>query len=299
MITLDSVFRTAHGKLKGCEDYALCGKSNRFSYGIVADGCGSSEHATLGARLLALGVEREIKEYSAIYLPDIHDFDIYSLSTMILDAAKRVNTTMSSFGVTCPTDYMSTLLCMVCVKDCQDRERLTVCGFGDGGFFYKRKGCDDLLGLTFEFSNNAPYYPFYETYKNNYLEQVDYEGKEYVISKGKYTSRHSGDCVILSSGLTDISKLSTFVAHRKYFSYDLCYDDLDFALVTSDGIGSITGKPNEYDGWSAAKDIFDFKSMQGEFLQRRVNAHFKREEKAGCFHMDDFSAAGICFNIEV
>lgn len=289
MTTLDSVFRTAHGKLKGCEDYALCGKRNRFSYGIVADGCGSSEHASLGARLLALGVESEITGFSSYFLPDVYDFDVYSLSTMILDAAKRVNTTMSSFGVTCPTDYMATLLCMVCVKDYQDRERLTVCGFGDGGFFYKKKGCDRISGFTVEFSNNAPYYPFYETYENNYLKEVDPDGKEQVIF-------NEGIEVGGVFPFRDRVSLSDFVKDEKLFAEELFCDELDFALITSDGIESIIGKPDKYDGWSAAKDIFDFKSMQGEFLQRRVNAHFKREEKAGCFHMDDFSAAGIVFH---
>jgi hypothetical protein len=70
---------------------------------------------------------------------------------------------------------------------------------------------------------------------------------------------------------------------EKSFSASTNIDELEYILLFSDGVCAF-----QKDYKEIIKELCEFKSFQGEFLQRRLSALFKRQWK-DYYCMDDFS----------
>jgi len=81
---------------------------------------------------------------------------------------------------------------------------------------------------------------------------------------------------------------------KESFYQEYSNPDIDFVLVSSDGLDSFTVGTTDAP-LSVEKEFTSFKSLTGDFVQRRM-MRFRKDTKAkGNTHFDDISAAAISF----
>lgn len=158
---------------RNCEDYALSGIYNDMAYTIVSDGCSSSEHSDVGARLLShitKGVLIHLKDRGVINTPE------YSSIFRELVLRKSIEV-KNSLGL--PTDAFDATLLISTVLD----DNIVNIAWGDGYVIYKTKD-GKLITYGINFSTGAPYYLSYEmspSKKQAYMEEDEWCNKFYTL----------------------------------------------------------------------------------------------------------------------
>jgi hypothetical protein len=250
---------------KICEDYTIVGDG----FAIVSDGCSSSEHTDIGARLLALSARdmllRLFKDGQVCDTPNENCKWFESLSV---------------FGA------LSLAQMLDLKEECLDATLLVA--FVHGGSVHIYMYGDGYVCITFrdgrreywsvDYPCNAPYYPSYQLDPNRdkyYRDQV----KHYRVS-------HIRDGIVDSVKI-DIDKSMYLVRSASRVSN---------VVMMTDGAGSFldksnTGKP--VDDISILDALTDFKTMKGEFVRRRARAAIKKWKKDRIEHYDDLAIAGI------
>ena len=91
---------------------------------------------------------------------------------------------------------------------------------------------------------------------------------------------------------------------KKNFEFTCDMYDFDLVVLMSDGIHSFKEIEQslvpyaktfqrDIDYLEVSKELFQFKQMNGVFIQRRCQKFFKNCKGKGWYHFDDFSMAGI------
>jgi len=241
---------------KVCEDYALSG-SEPFLYLIVADGCSSSPHTDIGARILA-HIAKDI------LITCNRDIDYKGLGLLTIKLARQ---TISSLGL--PYSCLdSTLLVAFEKGNCW-----TAFLYGDGSIIYKQENSYPHMSST-SYSSNMPYYLSYWSD----LARKEVYKKANVLLKLSHKNLDGGDCQSYQLNYD--------------FEHQRIYEDCSLLILCTDGIESFTSTMDSSYQYPVASSLVNIKTTKGEFIKRRAGRMLKNlSNDHNVYPMDDFSVA--------
>ena len=263
-----------------CEDYTLHGYlgNENNPYIILCDGCSSSKNSDFGARLLARACERALNNI-AVFFGSFSSDNKYAAIYEYLERETLYFLRDSLSALAFPVDVSCATLLVSFVIN----EHSFVYARGDGTILIKELGaiCNDSARINY--LSGAPYYLAYEL---NPGMMSDY------VSKYNMT-------VTFTELIHDIVPPHPFSYSKTYWRHG---DStlIDFILLSSDGIESfkpldstnVNGKALS-DANAVLNRVSGFKSLNGEFVSRRMNAFSRDNNKSGIVHTDDVSVAAI------
>lgn len=270
ILNTDSFF-TIGSTHKTCDDYSL---SNIIDYGMldssafsaICDGCSGSNFTDTGARIIAKCAENATK----YYLPDEKVFRTRVLSRI---AFIRDELLLNK-------DALDATLLFAQA----DRSGYEIRAYGDGSII-KIRNDGNIEFTLIEYPSGAP------LYMNYYIDDE---------RLGRYKKTFGLQRKIFRYLITPIDfsvKLEIDETGGPFVEYG--NNDYKVIAVTSDGIASFMKFSNgsEYpaDIVEIVRNLADFKSVKGEFIQRRMNGFKNYCQKNSLKHTDDFSIAGISF----
>jgi len=277
----DKYFKT--GKIHSvCEDYAIADNNQGFPIIVLSDGCSSSMHTDVGARILAHCCRNRLKKIDIFKFAERENFedaldfyeDYIKHAIWPADATRRqMNLPEECLDATLLIAF--TLLGEVIVSIAGD------------GVFAVHDPKDNLLKIfQIKYLTNAPYYLSYqldpqrsENFKNEFTSTKII--KEYTLDLNTNT-------------LIDITEKESDepISHWHFYK-----SDYDVIALFSDGVE--TFRLNTSKGFITSKvyeiisELINFKTIKGSFIQRRCKSFFKHCTRTKMQHDDDFSMAAI------
>lgn len=246
-----------------CEDYALAYTSAGLSYAIVSDGCSASNDVDFGSRCLAMSAKRELRLNN----------NPSNAVNFGLDAITNAQRVIDVFPYLSPTFLDATLL-VAWVKDGKAQFYM----YGDGVVVSRSAKTGKVVGYHVQLSSGAP---DYLSYNLDPMRCQAYEAIEY--NKKVITVYDNQNGVMTSEG----KPLMPYVGTWKV-------EEGDIIAVVSDGINSFRKMNNDIIPWTDLIDEFTgYKTVEGEFVARRIAAFKRKCLKEGITHSDDISAAAI------
>lgn len=266
----DSYYEIGAGHVY-CQDYSRAGKLFSFDetyYVSVSDGCSSSKDSDLGAR------------FWAKYLPTL----LHALTFEKNIEEEAITKILSDLG---EDDYDESYdATMVGALYDKAKDILYYAIIGDGKILFHNK--DYLLVESLSFKSNAPYYPTYHIDKARAKGYDEAFGTDYGdLNVNIYSS---DDKNIL---LAQEFKKKLFVKKFENFSKT----NYTAVSVTTDGLDTFYNKDTRVSIPldKVLKEIFPFKNLQGQFVERRMLAFKRFCEKNNWAHFDDISLATMHF----
>lgn len=292
-----------------CEDYALAGTYKDMGYAVVCDGCSSSPHTDVGARIMA-----HIARDALMYLHQRGHMDKHPSVSHIRDSfeeivVKKALEVKSTLRLDLE-NFDTTLLIAGATPHIQ-----FAMGFGDGVIaVFQEGGSVHITDL--EYSQNAPMYLSYEMSldrRDGYLQT--FPGQ--TITRSEYLARNRD--------LSDIERFYHFndLETDWHLLTDLtCRDPIeedepDQDQIDEDEFCRRTPKTcialfsdgvKTYEGWKHgfAEDTkgplsmeevlaegLAYKNPAGQFVERRMRRMARDYSRAGVVHQDDVSCAAI------
>jgi hypothetical protein len=248
-----------------CEDYALAYADEHIGYAIISDGCSASPNVDFGSRAIAMSAENILRT-------NINPTD---LGNEIIQNARKV---FDIFPLLHPQTLDATLV-MAWVKD----KKITCHIYGDGVVVHKTN--DGIKTVHVQLTSGAPDYLAYRLSPSRmaaYKALVD--NKKNVITE---SCKNGDDFTFLLGDLVSYNPLEPVV-----LTWDA--QDGDIVAVISDGINSFrkaNGEPITCS--SLIGEFLGFKTLEGEFVTRRISAFKRKCAKEGITHFDDISMAAI------
>ncbi len=245
------------------EDYAFSADASDYSWAAVSDGCsGATGRSDLGARVMVLAVQALIEQYG----PEV--INSGGFKKMFYAACVPWYALMK-------TDDMFATLAVV-AGDC-NAVYATV--MGDGAVLFKY--ADGRVGLIeVSYPENAPDYPIYHIAP----ELHERWKTAYPAPKQLVRIVYSAAGELIEKSALDGDVWRFFPAVEKI----VC------VAVASDGIGS----RREKSSIETVREILDFKSTSGAFLQRRLGSVARRSwRESRTEPFGDLSVAAIWFGV--
>ena len=279
---------------KICQDYAISGDG----YAIVSDGCSSSEHTDIGARVLSMCARELILRFlkssdGSHSVPDYVFAGDYIVG--------RAWSSVQNLGL--PMSCLDATLIMAFVYDGDCH----VYRYGDG-YVMLYRGDDNVgvYGNGIECWNGYAMSPIDDEI-TTFANKVEYprNAPNYLTYRLDFKRQRIYDEMVGN----DIRGFdSQNLSEWDYYDVDRCefYDyykftDVHKLIIGTDGIGSFIEKSNgiaeEFLDLKVIEQILAFKNTKGEFIQRRCRSMIKKMKKNNIDHYDDFAVAGI--NLEV
>lgn len=236
------------------------------AWAIVADGCGGSGGRTdLGAREWVLAADQLLADKSLLDAPG---------AEIQLDLLTRADARLQQLP---PEDALATLVLLEATP-----ARLRAMFFGDGALLL-RHGDGTVTFVNVQFDTNAPQYLAY----HRQLRHLDQWQREYGHGHRRVvTNRLGADGELLGIRVHEESALAPLWAH----ALDLAREDIDLAIVTTDGIGSFEEPVKLFE---LARELTAVRSPTGAFLRRRLGRLGREWRTAGTLPADDLTVAGI------
>jgi hypothetical protein len=250
---------------KVCQDYALAGRSKSGkAFAIVSDGCSSSPHTDVGARLLVWAA-REMLEKDIS--PDIKQIirraaalaTLCSLPQTCLDATLLIAHEKSGF--------------------------IKINMWGDGIIvFQNRQG--EMSANWAEYDSGAPFYPSYGLDKKRLA---------------RYRQKYGDDKRNIYAFIDGAANLAEITHAEEHLACEL-YIDKGFVLIGSDGVMAFgeaetteTSKTiNPVAPGKVAEKLAAIKGFRGEFVTRRCNRFFSKQcPQLSWEPQDDVAIGGI------
>lgn len=248
-----------------CEDYAISSIFGNLAYAIVCDGCSASPDVDFGARVLAMSAKKILLKM--MDEGDMHEPpNLFGACSII--AANRIFEIFPYLH----SQALDATLNAAWVYD----NKLTAVMYGDGIFIHKKK--DDYDAYLVQLENGAPDYLSYMLDKDRMREY------ERMCPNNKVTYK--------KTRITDIS--SSLSNPFNPFIIQCPVEKGDIIAVISDGMNSFRNQDDSSIAWyDIINEFTGFKSMEGEFVQRRLNAFKRKCLKESIHHYDDISIAAI------
>jgi hypothetical protein len=294
MIQLDAAFRIGEAHAV-CQDYALASPA-RADGGLhavlLSDGCSSSPHTDIGARLLAHQVwgdlprlTRQLAVCSGDPPPSVADAVLSRSYRRAARLANRLGLPGSCLD--------ATLLGLVDIPGDGDGTPRTLYTlfYGDGAAAYGR--CDDsLVVLECTYPAGYPFYPAYFASEGRLERWRGIDDNAQTLTRTVYAA----DGTVLDEQKT-ISEAPLHLFRTG--AADLA--GMTFAAVFSDGVRSFhreaeTGvrAPVSYD--EVIRELTAFKSCTGVFVNRRLRRFAEEAAARGWHQHDDLSVAAMAFD---
>jgi hypothetical protein len=257
-----------------CEDYATHWLEPNLAAAIVCDGCSSSQKSDVGARLLAeaflacLKTDRPLQKEDAEFIPYLQaslNYRLRSLSNLLHLPEEALD---------------ATLLAAVAFPN---TKQLLLFLYGDGHIIYRTKSEETFI-LSKHYPSGAPYYINYLLR----LKRAEAYREQFGPPDSETTLTH-----FTKEGETTITHLENHAHH----TFCLPLDTLEWVAVFSDGADTFQ-TPN-HEGTLPAQQILTeltaYKTLEGEYVKRRMNRFQKEAHKVGKSHFDDLACAGLAF----
>ena len=242
-----------------CEDYALEGGDDYFTYAIVSDGCSASESVDFGARVLAMSAKKVLKE-----IENGNDLNAEEFGEEAIQNAAKVIDIFQYLSYQC----LDATLLVAWVQN----KNLRIYAYGDGMILHRKK--NDTKIFHIHLTSNAP---DYLSYNINVIRRKQYnELKD-----------NKKEVWISYDGIHDYKPFDPFV-------YEFPVEEGDVISLISDGINSFRKADYTPIPWQELVDEFTlYKNFEGEFVLRRISAFKRKCLKEGWVHSDDISIASI------
>lgn len=250
-----------------CEDYVSVGDN----FAIISDGCSSSEHTDIGARVLCMSARELLTRYLRTCAKEHVEINYNFFRTYVMARSMSV---IQPLGI--PSTSLDATLIVAFVRNgC-----LTVYIYGDGYVSIKYKNGEQVFH-KYEFKDNSPYYPIYSIdYDRDriYRKEVGESFKSCLGKNGTVWKVFNGNINTDEIVWENTDKISS-------------------VIIATDGMGSFLEKK---DGAVAPvsdieimTELTNFKGTKGEFVNRRGTACMKRFLRNGIKHYDDLAIGGI------
>lgn len=290
-----------------CQDFALSGvfesTGGDCHYAVVSDGCSSSPHVDLGARILTFSIVSELKNLYRNSANLMFCFNSSACISMARASIEALKISPSSLDATALIAYVDDDLTSIVIK-------------GDGciaiGLPDKR-----ILVMNIEFPSNHPFYMNYlPEYSNRYGQwyRLNQEEKECTITSSIINTDGTfeeldKECSPHFTFSPD-KETTTFTIKQKihggvlhFFTDSDKRNPPEFIVLMSDGISSFYQEKNTgtsltnhvIDYRTAIHQVLGFKNFNGKFMQRRLNRFLKYCVKNNWYHSDDISFGAIHF----
>lgn len=276
-LTTDHVFHIGTQHLRQgvpCQDHALSGVlASGFAYGIVSDGCSSGGMTDIGARLVSVASREALTENVRETKPHRGLRAAKEESIGFLRAAQATLALQ-------PEDMLATALVAVL----SSHGRLYTYCYGDGVIAY-RDDSGSLYAITYEWLENAPFYPIYRgALQERFIDHHDDQVEPRALTRELWQltpTEELRERVVFSAldGSTGVEDGSTN------------FDDLPItdAAVFTDGVQQVDGM-----SWQeAVRQLLAFKSTEGRFAARRMNGFLKNLRQTGRGPLDDIAYAVV------
>jgi len=232
-----------------CEDYALAGsticKGSVCHHIMLADGCSTSPHTDVGARLVLHCLKRCVEK---VFYPD---------ESQAKTALVMAQTAAETLGLN-----PQCLDCTILYGSSPENSSVFSVHFaGDGGVAVRYR--DGTISLyLIEYSESAPEYP-------NYLVDRDrYEAyRRFCAERGNLRKKTKFN-MWPNGTITDYNSIPSMTMWN---SVTVSKTECDIVAVFSDGI-------NTFHGMTAAevvRELMAFKNVKGEFVKRRMKRFLK------------------------
>ncbi len=250
-----------------CEDYTLTGWKP-FPYMIVCDGCSSSEHTDVGARILAWSAKRALQRFRL--LPNYHEIGQTIIEHAVKTAA-QLELNSSCLDATLLLGFYLDGCCHVSM-------------YGDG-YVVSVGSRGELAYRDISFAKNMPYYL-------NYWIDAD--------RRALYLNHNEGQtaAMTLSEYADEQEKIS-----RKDYDAPLMwtFPESEYQLVAlaSDGVAALVS--NEENRKVPVREVLEqltaYKTTKGEFVKRRAKRMLKNYSKQEITPTDDLTIATMLFDM--
>jgi len=267
---LDSYYAIGDGHTF-CQDYSLHGEVGDYAFGVVCDGCSSSENSDVGARVWAHTLKKILQSKDEINSQQIYERLKTSEIPDIFDE-RSLDATIVYFVYDKANDVIHFDI------------------IGDGSIVFL--GDDGALVYTVTFPSNAPYYITYERNKNRASEYIETLGNSFGDIRGRYLCWEDGSNTLCGLWKEGKKFSDTFLlGPAKFKNFSKMYNG---ALVTSDGIETfLDDQKKKIEMKTIYREIANFKNLKGEFVKRRMKAFERKYRKEGWAHFDDISVAAM------
>jgi hypothetical protein len=288
MYHADSHFEIGSGH-QVCQDFAVHGewqdKFQRVVWGIVSDGCSGSPNTDTGARILTHMMNNVIKYYLGLdpllfCLPveRLKDKLFYGLMGAYPNKMSTVCNMVTSLGL--GIDSLDATLWVLLSVTSNGKTEFKVVGWGDGEVVVRKKEGYEIHSV--DYPTGAPYYLSYRFDKDRNL--------KYWSSFGG-TTKHE---VVRS----DLESVTLTPGSATDFSLSIIDAESDVVSVSvfTDGLKTYNRDVNESEprrDLGALLRVTDFQGFEGVFLQRRMKAIERRDQKERILHHDDIGGASI------
>lgn len=264
-----------------CQDYALHGNLGNMEYVIVADGCSSAEYSEIGAQILCHAARYQIA--LCYQTGQFIECSLDTLSSVLGNSIlKRIQEVRMSYPIS-QKALEATLFIAVHAPP-----KTFVFGWGDGVIIERyrdRDGMESQVICDIDFSGNAPFYLVYdqENYKKNLQEKGYDEPLTYFSYHYKNLSEKEGFASAKKERFSD-GKPYQWLGRGNLFSITICSDGVkSFLDINKEPIELMTIIP----------EIVDYKSIDGEFVKKRMFFLKRKVQKNNWSHSDDISCGTI------
>ena len=278
-----------------CQDYALATSPPANENADVmplhavwlSDGCSSSPHTDMGARLLVHTMQTQTARFDPVFRAQNGSARRAALRAVIGEAVGTARQSAAGLGV--PTAALdATLLGLVCEAE---SGILHAFGWGDGALVL---GFDNGFRTIYrvQFGAGYPFYPVYETHA----------GRKKSWEAVPSNARTITETRLRPDGIVESERVLPQALGGETLAYlRVQTKGLRFAAVLSDGVESLqkrsAGETSAtFDAVSpveAVRELTAFKQFKGDFVQRRMQAFEKNCAKWGWHHNDDVSVAAL------
>lgn len=270
MYQTDSILRIGNSH-KICEDYVINNENGTFydkPICIISDGCSSSIHTDVGARLLswlAFKIFRENYKYNI----DCNELNYLNVGSKIYNNALKICTDLHI-----PYYCLDATLMILWIDEndnCQDMYHIFM--YGDGCIFTIDNE-NIIKSYSYDFSYNAPYY-----LSARFLDSKEFEEQ---FSNSKCIEKIDDN-------------ISREFDYKNPILFSFPVKDYKSVLISSDGIFSFMDNNLNMKVVNSCvtKQISNIKNYNGEFIKRRISRMISDLAKENIGHYDDISITGI------
>lgn len=238
-----------------CEDYAIDGDKCV----IVSDGCSSSKHTDLGARLLAHSA-RILLNGKSDWLYNVFGDAVITQSAILLDTLKM--------GYEC-------LYATLVVAKVLPSGAINVKMYGDGIIIAISDETIETIEISY--TNNMPYYLAYS-----------------VDDRSRESYKHlNNELLVKHTTNGNVIQIAFDYDHEIQYSFNPA--EHHTILISTDGLRSFEDSQTRLPVplSTIVQQMVNFKIMKGSFLKRRLNRLIEDLAAKLVFPLDDIGVAGI------
>ncbi len=266
-----------------CQDHALTGIADTSGFIVVADGCSTGRHTDIGARILTCAstvAYNEIKDGIAQNVSPLE------LSQLISHRIRVQAETLQHMMGLIKKDLYSTCAYALITENGGFAHIL-----GDGCVILKYRDGTTVTYLC-EWLPNRPYYL---TYEGHDLETFFFKHKKESEGKDSFTVRK----ITEKTDTEPVIETESYSAQKAVSGYLITIDKnmieagLESVIITSDGIQDFKRNEETIDPLEIVREISSFKTVNGEFVKRRLSRMIASYAKQNIVPDDDIACAAI------